>query len=77
MFFPEFDSWFKNNANFLKKDENCLVEVGICQLIIRNEFEVDYKQINNEEKHDTYLAIIGPERIDQQPASLSWCCKYY
>ena len=68
--FPVVGTTWDAYCGTFEKGQDCRVELGFNQLIINSEFKVDYEQIKNSEKHDSFMAITRLAKID--PLYGSW-----
>ena len=68
--FPKVGNTWEAYCGTFEKGENCKIELGLSQLIINNEFRVDYEQIKNSEKHDSFMAITRLAKLD--PLFANW-----
>ena len=62
--FPKVGTKWDGFCGTFEKGQDCTIELGKSQLIINDEYRVDYEQIKNSEKHDTFVSITRLSKLD-------------
>ena len=62
--FPKVGTTWDGFCGTFEKGQACKIELGENQLIINDEFKVDYEQIKNSDKHDSFMAITRLAKLD-------------
>ena len=62
--FPKVGTKWDGFCGTFEKGQDCTIELGENQLIINDEYRVNYEQIKNSEKHNTFVSITRLSQLD-------------